>query len=340
MTKKNLAGRTVLNSENDKKIFSEIGSIIKEHDNFLLNAHVDPDGDCVGSMLAIAAVLEAMGKRVGCYIPGTVSEKYKKLSHMKLLLLEEEIKKFEYEVLFVLDTPTHERGGNIVSADKKPIIVNIDHHPTNERFGSVNFIKGNAAATAILVYYFLSYLGKEFITPEIADYLYLGIVMDTGCFKFQNTDAESLFVASKLVEYGASPSDITREYFYMKKFRAVRLLSHVLANLRLFDDGRIAVMELTNSMLEKYQAKIEDTEGFIDYATSIEGVELAVFLREIDPGQVRASLRSLNNMNVASLAERYGGGGHRKAAGLTFHNDLEESRNLVVSGFREMLGAK
>ena len=325
-----------MSSEKDEKIFSEIASLIKIHNKFLLIAHIDPDGDCVGSMLAIAALLETMGKRVGCYIPGIVSEKYKKLPHMKLLLSEEEVKEFKYEVSFVVDTPTLERGGNIVSADKA-IIINIDHHPTNERFGSINFVKDHTAATTILVYYLLSYLDEEFITSEIADYLYLGIVMDTGCFKFQNTDAEALYVASKLVEYGAHASEITREYFYMKKFRSVQLLSHVLANLQLLDNGRIAVMELTNSMLEEYQAKVEDTEGFIDYAMAIEGVELVAFLREIVPGQVRASLRSLNNLNVASFAEKYGGGGHKKAAGLTINHDLEESRNLVIHGFREIL---
>ncbi|MCD6379271.1 bifunctional oligoribonuclease/PAP phosphatase NrnA [bacterium] len=325
-----------MSSDKDEKIFSEIISLIKKHKKFLLIAHVDPDGDCVGSMLAIAALLETMDKRVGCYIPGIVSEKYNALPRMRLLLSQEEVKSYQYDVSFVVDTPTLERGGNIITADDERIIVNIDHHPTNERFGSINFIKDKTAATAILVYYLLSSMDGNVITPEIADYLYMGIVMDTGCFKFQNTDAESLFVASKLVEYGARASEITRKFFYMKKFRSFKVLSRVLANLQLFDNGRIAVMELTNSILEEFQAKVEDTEGFIDYAMAIEGVELVAFLREIEPGQVRASLRSLNHLNVASFAEKHGGGGHNKAAGLTINYDLEKSRDIVISGFREI----
>jgi phosphoesterase RecJ-like protein len=123
----------------------------------------------------------------------------------------------------------------------------------------------------------------------------------------------------------------------MKKFRSFKLLSRVLDNLQLFDYGRIAVLELTNSMVEEFHAKVEDTEGFIDYAMAIEGVELVAFLREIEPGQVRASLRSLNHLDVASFAEKHGGGGHKKAAGLTINYDLEKSRDIVIRGFREIL---
>jgi phosphoesterase RecJ-like protein len=337
MMKRIPAERAALNSEKDKKLFNGIISLIKQHEKFLLVAHVDPDGDCVGSMLAIAALLEGMGKRVGCYIPGVVSEKYKKLPRMKLLLSQEEFNNYQYEVVFVVDTPTLERIGNIVRADDETIIVNIDHHPTNERFGSINFIKDKTAATTILVYHFLSFLDTGIITPEIADYLYLGIMMDTGCFRFQNTDEESLAVASELVGYGARASEIAREFFYMKKFRSLKLLSCVLSNLQLFGDGRIAIMELTKSMLEESQAEVEDTEGFIDYAAAIEGVELVAFLREIVPEGVRVSLRSLNHLNVASFAEKYGGGGHKNAAGLVIDYDMEKSRELIIHGFREML---
>jgi len=324
-------------SDKDIQLFENIRTLINRNKTFLLIAHVDPDGDCVGSMLSFAALLEKMGKEVGCYIPGGVSEKYKKFSRLESILSEEDINRFKFEAVFVLDTPTLERAGGIITHEKDAVIVNIDHHPTNMRFGSINYIKDKTASTTILVYHFLSFAYSESITPEIADYLYLGIVTDTGCFRFQNTDAEALSVASELIGYGARASEITREFFYMKKFRSVKLLSCVLANLQLFEDGKVAVMELTNSMLDEFNAELEDTEGFIDYAGSIEGVELTAFLREINTKRVRASLRSLGDLDVSSLAERYGGGGHKNAAGLTFDHGLERSRELVIDGFRQIL---
>ncbi|MDZ7860897.1 MAG: bifunctional oligoribonuclease/PAP phosphatase NrnA [Candidatus Krumholzibacteriota bacterium] len=324
-------------SYKDMQLFENIRTLINQHKTFILIAHIDPDGDCVGSMLSFAALLENMGKEVGCYIPGGVSGKYKKFPRLESILSEEDVKGFQFEAAFVFDTPTLGRAGDIITPEGDAVIVNIDHHPTNRRFGSINYIKDKTASTTILVYHFLSFTGSESITPEIADYLYLGIVMDTGCFRFQNTDAEALSVASELIKYGARASEITREFFYMKKFRSVKLLSCVLANLQLFEDGKIAVMTLTNSMLDEFNAEAEDTEGFIDYASSIEGVELAAFLREINPERVRASLRSLDDLDVASLAERYGGGGHKNAAGLTLEYDLERSRELIINGFRQIL---
>ncbi len=314
-----------------------IRSVIGKNKRFLVVAHVDPDGDCVGSMLAVARFLESSGKEARCYIPGSIPDNYMKLEGMSLLLTDLELADFDYQAVFAVDTATLDRAGNSFDPEGGIDIVNIDHHPTNDHYGTINVVIDDTAAVAVIIYHLISSFSEDFITPEIAGYLYLGVVMDTGCFKFRNTDAESLYVASRLIEKGARADQIAREFYVKKKYRSVKLLSRVLAGMQLFEHGRIAIMRLTCSMLEECGAKTEDTEGFIDFATAIEDVEVAAFLRELSSDKVKVSLRSVDHYDVASFAESFGGGGHTNAAGVIIEADLERSFKIVLKGLRDML---
>ncbi|MBD3179725.1 MAG: hypothetical protein GF417_09025 [Candidatus Latescibacteria bacterium] len=326
-----------LNECGSETAFRQALSLIREEESFLVAAHVDPDGDCVGSMLAVASFLKNIGKRADCFIPGEVPEKYSEIPGMEERLSEDQVAPEDYDVIFTVDVPTLERVGNIFDPREVKEVINIDHHPTNGRFGSVNIVREDASSTAILVYYLLSGYGDGTITPRIADYLYLGVVMDTGCFRFSNTDAESLEVAARLVRLGARAPEIAREFYHMKSASAVKLLGLVLNRLKFHGEGRIAVMELTSSMLYECGARVEDTEGFIDFGTAIEGVELVAFLREIEPEMTRVSLRSLDDHDVSALAEKYGGGGHTNAAGLMIGLSLDKTEELIRGSLREML---
>lgn len=315
----------------------EARSIIDGNGSFLVVAHVDPDGDCVGSMLAVSRFLEGRGKKARCFIPGSVPDNYMKLRGMDRLVPESVLEEIEYEAVISVDTPTLERAGNIIDPAGGGEILNIDHHPTNEKFGTVNLVVDDSSATAVIVYHLLSSYSDEEITEEIANYLYLGIVMDTGCFRFKNTDSESLRVAAELVDKGARAEEIVREFYIKRKYEAVKLLSLVLGSIELFERGKIAVMKCTMDMLETCGVRMEDTEGFIDFGTAIEGVKLVAFLRETESGQVRASLRSADHYDVASFAETLGGGGHTNAAGLSMESNIDKAKAIVVAGFREML---
>jgi len=319
------------------ELHSRVASLIRAGNSFLVVAHIDPDGDCVGSMLALSAFLRNIGKHADIFIPGDIPEKYSRIQGMEKLIPEDRVEPDRYDVIFTVDVPTLERAGNIFKPGHAGDVINIDHHPTNARFGTVNLVRDDASSTAVLVYHLLSAYGDDVITEEIADYLYLGIIMDTGCFRFSNTDSESLEVASRLVARGARGSEIAREFYHMRSASAVKLLGLVLNRLKFYGDGRIAVMELTSAMLDECGGRVEDTEGFIDFGTAIEGVELVAFLREIEPGKVRVSLRSLDNHDVSALAEIYGGGGHTNAAGLMIEDNLENAHRLITDSLQEML---
>jgi phosphoesterase RecJ-like protein len=319
--------------------FAGVATLIGSHRRFLLLGHVDPDGDCIGSMLAIAAYLRGRGAEVACFTPGDMAGIYLELPLVKLFIREDEISSFGPDMIFALDSPTTARTADLVRRDGVPI-VNVDHHPTNERYGDVNIVDERASATSILVYRFLACVAPDRITPEMADYLYLGVLMDTGGFRFQNTNAEALSMAARFVELGARAYELAHDFIYVKKLSTLRVLARALESLEVHGGGRIAAMHISRDMLDEAEGTMSDTEGFVDYAASIDDVELAALFREVDSREIRVSLRSRNNYNVASLAERFGGGGHRNAAGLTVHDDLATAKLLIVGALGEMLAAR
>jgi phosphoesterase RecJ-like protein len=244
---------------------------------------------------------------------------------------------FEHDCIIAVDCPNTARTEHIARSCENEDVINIDHHPTNEMYGCVNIVDENAAATTVLVYRFFVSQAPERITPDVADCLYLGILMDTGGFRFQNVDSEALRIASELIGLGARAYDLAHEFIYMKKFSTLRLLGLVLGSLRLHIDGRAATMEITSDMLERTGTTLKDSEGFVDYGAALDDVELVALFRETAPGEVRVSLRSRNHHDVSALAERFGGGGHVRAAGLTLETDLASARETIVNGFEELL---
>ena len=326
-----------MRDERFAKEFVAIDALIETHRRFLLLGHVDPDGDCIGSMLALAAFLRGRGKEVACFTPGDMAEIYLELPLMKLFMREGELSSFKPDMIFALDSPTTARTAELVTREDGAPIVNIDHHPTNESYGDINVIDERASAAAILVYRFLACVAPGRITPEMAGYLYLGVLLDTGGFRFQNTNAEALDMAARFVELGASPYELAHEFMYVKKLSTMKLLAHSLESLEVYGGGRIAAMHISQAMLAEAGGAMSDTEGFVDYAASIDDVELAALFRELGEREIRVSLRSRNNHNVASLAERFGGGGHRNAAGLTIHDRLAPAKSLIVGALGEML---
>lgn len=326
-----------MSGERFEREFSEMMALIDRHESVLVTGHIDPDGDCIGSMFAIALMLEEMGKKVICYAPGEISDLFLKLPGASTLAEREEASGFEHDLVIAVDSPNTARTENFARPCENEEVINIDHHPTNEMYGCVNVVDGAAAATTVLVYRFFMSAAPGRITGDVADCLYLGILMDTGGFRFQNVDSEALRIASELIDLGARAYDLAHEYIYVKKFTTLKLLGLVLDSLRLHLDGRAATIEVTSEMLERTGTTLKDSEGFVDYGAAIDDVELIALLRETAPGEVRVSLRSRNHHDVSSLAERFGGGGHVRAAGLTLETDLASARKTIVDGFGELL---
>ncbi len=317
--------------------FEKISSLMDGLESFLIIGHVDPDGDCIGSILAIALFLTARGKKVRCFAPGGLPRIYRKLPGSELFVERDQLNRFDHQMVFSLDAPTTARTDEVIGwADDEKVVV-MDHHPGNERYGDINIVDENAAATAVIVYRFLSTIGEEEISGEIADCLYLGIIMDTGGFRFNNTDPESLRTASVLMEKGARGYELTQKFIHMNTLDGLKLLGSALESLRTFSHGRIAVMQVTREMLEKNDSSFKATEGFVDYINSIEGVEFCALFRQMGDRETRVSFRSMDDLDVSALAMKYGGGGHRRAAGATIQLSLEDSIREVVQSMQELL---
>lgn len=332
-----MTGEGRMSSDGFRREFEKVSALVDRHDSFLILGHIDPDGDCIGSMLALARFLQSKGKEVRCYAPGQIAKNYLRLPAAHLLASEEEIAGFRQDVVFTLDSPTLARTADLIVATDDHLIVNIDHHPTNERYGTIDIVGETTSAAAILVYRLLSVMDPDGINSEIADYLYLGVLMDTGGFRFQNTDAESLSCASELVSLGARPHELAHEFLFMKSFRTLKLLASALQSLELHCGGRLAIMQVTRRMVRESGGSMNDTEGFVDYPASMETIELCALFREIDEHETRVSLRSRSEHDVAALAERYGGGGHRRAAGLTIKDDIAAAISMIIADLSGML---
>ena len=317
--------------------FEQIASLIGSHRRFLVLGHVDPDGDCLGSVLALAQYLVALGKEVACFAPGEIPDVYTKLPAYELFVHETHLQSFGAEVVFSLDVPTMKRTTDFIAPDNGLTVVNIDHHPTNEQYGDINVVDEKAAATAVLMYRLLAAIAPGMITAEMADCLFVGILLDTGGFRFQNTNAEAFATAALLVELGARSNELTHEFIHAKKHSTLKLLSMALESIEIHSKGRVATMELSSEMVRQSGGSLGDTEGFIDYAGAIDGIELCALFREIDPGRVRVSLRARNDHDVAAIAERYGGGGHRSAAGLVIEGDLSTAKSRLAHDLEQLL---
>lgn len=303
--------------------------LIKGSSDFLIVTHIKPEGDAIGSSLALALGLRTMGKRVYLVDRDPVP------SFLKFLpasgLFRTQPPRRICDVLLLLDCSTLERTGfrNGLKANK---IVIVDHHilkadvvPMTQN--ALRYIHPEAASTGVLVYNILKRLGVP-IDKRIATNLYTSILVDTGGFRYSNTEPICLKIASSLVEAGARPWEITKEIYEKVDLKSVRLLSLSLDTLKVKEC--VASMSVTKDMLRSTGTTSEDTEDFVNYPRSIDGVEVAIFFREEDSGFCKVSLRSKSNVNVEKIAGFFGGGGHAAAAGCRVRGSLKAVERIVL----------
>jgi phosphoesterase RecJ-like protein len=318
------------------KVPNKILRLIRDADDFLLVTHVKPEGDAVGSALALALGLRKMGKRV-CLVDRDPVPYFLRFLPASRHFRQRPPRR-SFEVLLLLDCNTLERAGfkQGLRAEKAGVI---DHHIMRKDVseskitpsGQVNYIDPEAAATGILVYKVLRALKVE-IDERIATNLYTAILVDTGGFRYSNTDSESLSIGALLVEAGARPWTITKELYENSRIQSVRLLSLALSTIALKDG--VAWMSVTKDMLDKTGSSSQDTEDFVNYPRGLQGVEVAAFFREEGSGFCKISLRSKGRVNVAKVAEGFGGGGHAAAAGCRLEGSLVNVQKKVLTAVR------
>jgi len=289
--------------------------------NVVLTTHVNPDGDALGSLLGLADVLRRMEKRVFRFLPEQVSQNYRFLPDSDCV--QNSIEKLNQFIvssredigLIVLDCGDKKRLGENWSEllRIRPSIV-IDHHKGNNGFGDFYWIDPDRSSTGEMIFDLVEELNQK-LTLQAAKCLFTAIVTDTGSFRYGSTTSYTFEVARRLIEDGVSPDEIGDALYNNYTVGQIRLMQLVLSSLQMFNNDQIAVIQVTRDMLTKTSTTIEDTENFINMVRAIKSVQVAVFLKEVEKEVVGVSLRAKGGCDVADVAARFGGGGHRNAAG-------------------------
>lgn len=298
--------------------------LLSQAKHIVLTAHIHPDGDALGSLLALYACLSAQGKQVTMLLDDEVPRNFKFLASWDKIESPGSVRETA-DLLVVLDASDLERIGKVREAVAAPVL-NIDHHISNLKFAEYWHIDSQVAATGELVFKLLKEM-QAVITGEMAVALFTAIATDCGFFRYANTSAETLAIAAELVALGAKPH-IIAEYLDTKTRAVVEMLPKVLETLEIIDcpQGQIAALTLNQELLAGLQ---EETEGFINYPRTIEGVEIAIMFKEIAAHNIRVSLRS-KSVDVSQVALTFGGGGHARAAGCTVRESLAQAKALVL----------
>jgi bifunctional oligoribonuclease and PAP phosphatase NrnA len=319
---------------------SEIAAVaeaIRSRDAFLLITHENPDGDALGSILATKLALDALGKDSVMYLHGAAplpaEYRFMELDELRRELPDD----WRERTLVAVDCANESRLGDEPQLlAGVPLVIDIDHHHDNSRFGSVNLVVPDASSTGEVLRDLFAALGIE-LTPEIAEALYIALVTDTGRFQYANTTPKALRLAAELVEAGADVHRIFQWVYETVQFAKLKLLARALERAQIFEGGRVVVSYLLRTDFTDIGAAEAYSEGIIDYLRAVEGAELAALIREpprSDGPTCRVSLRaSTDELDVSAIARKSGGGGHRQAAGFSSEASIEDISDFVRREF-------
>lgn len=304
--------------------------------NIALSCHYDPDGDAVGALLALGLGLKKTGRHVSLFCPSRFSRVYHFLRGHEFINTSLSFNHQAYDMGIVLDCSAFSRIGKLQEYFAKlPLLINIDHHDTNDGFGDFVYVDAAACSTVEIVYDLLKKLGIE-IDYDIAVAIYMGIVADTGSFRFPNTNARAFDISSEMIKLGVKPFDVSEYLFGDYRIGRLKLLNHTLDSLEISPNGKVSIMVVTRDMLRETGTGPEDSKGLISYALHIQDIEAAALIREEGPGFYHVSLRSNNSYDVAAFALRHGGGGHKNAAGFKIQTTLPKLKTVLWNMAAEM----
>jgi len=315
-----------------------IKTAIKRFNKFLISSHINPEGDSVGSQVALASLLKRLGKEVVILNESPVPHI---LQFMKGAenILKEIPRDFNFQAAIILDCPDMSRIGNVSAhiADNKPLI-NIDHHISNENFGKYSWVDADVSSAGEMVFeLFEAFKVKVGYNEAVA--LYTAIMTDTGSFKYTNTSSRTHRIIAQLIDAGVKPYEIFGKIYESRSLQDTNLLAAALQTLKVTDDEKVAWLWVTKEMLKKTKASLEGTEGIIDFARSIEGVEVAILFRETGTeDRMKVSFRSKGSVDVNKLASFFNGGGHITASGCTVLGKMQDVEKRVLDRALRMTG--
>lgn len=302
--------------------------VLRRGDSFLICSHARPDGDSIGSMLAMAMLIEQMGKHADLLSADRIPSVFRELPGADSIHYTTRVHG-SYDAAILLECDGLERAN--IRGLESLFLVNIDHHATGQPFGKVNWIQRDAVSVGELVYRIVKAAGAR-ITPEMATCLYTTVLTDTGGFCYGGTRASTFALAHELALAGADPTKIAQDVYASIATSKLLLLGAALSNLK--REGKLAWLWVTHNDMMRTCAVEEDCEGIVNHAVGIAGVEAAAFLRELPEQQIRLSLRSKGHIDVAAIAARMGGGGHKSAAGATLNGPLPRALERILAELR------
>lgn len=320
----------------------EARAFILERDRFLVVSHVNPDGDAIGSTLAVGHMLQSMGKQVAMVNEGAVPAKFQMLPDCGSILDFGSAVSGDARPLFdgviAVDCADYERIGRVREwfPDSVPLL-NIDHHPTNDAYGTVNVIHPEAAATAQVLYDLVETCGLSW-SKELATCIYTGLLTDTGGFRYSNTTPKVMQIASDMLRHGVNGNVLADQLLEKLTHSHITILRKALSNLIFTPDRRIAWMSVSLDDIREAGADGGDMDGLVNYPRNVEGVEVGMLFKQSAESQYKVSLRSAGLADVAAVAQTFGGGGHVRAAGCTVAGSLEEVVRRVVAEVERALG--
>jgi bifunctional oligoribonuclease and PAP phosphatase NrnA len=308
-------------------MLSQVVELIEAKRKFAITSHVRPDGDSLGSSLGLYWLLKALDKDAEVIMRDPVPHAYQKLPGAKDVRVTPDADA-GYHAVFVIECSDISRPG-LLNLEKQNV-VNIDHHATTALFGSINWIDSTASACGEMIYNLAKALGVR-VTKEIAECVYTALITDTGSFHFSNTTERTFKVASELLRTGVKPAKTAEAVFASYPWSRIQLMGAVLSTARRDATGRVAILRHSLEMQHTAEASDEDADGFVNYPLTVGEVEAVAMLKEFEPGVYKTSLRSKGEVNVAKVAEMFGGGGHRNAAGCTLRGTWEEAEEKIIA---------
>lgn len=318
-------------------ILNKIISLIKEARKIVILPHINADGDATGSSMALALALKKLDKQVTVILEEEAAKVYSFLPDIvKAKVYKGELQNFD--VAIALDTGDLERLGERVEVfNSAPVTINIDHHHTNSEFAFYNYINRGSSATGEIIYQLIKMLGLN-LDNDIATCLYVAISTDTGGFRYSNTTSLTHQITADLINNGVNVAELSQRLFDNTSIQKVKLIGIAIKNLELFENNKVSFITITDEDIKNAGAKDEDCDGIVNLGRNIDSVEVAAMIRQKTNGEIKVNLRSKALVDVASIADMYGGGGHKKAAGCTIENkQIQEVKSLLLKDIKDAL---
>lgn len=314
---------------------------LRRSNDILLVSHVNPDGDAIGSLIAMALSLEKWGKRTTMYNESPIPAVYRFLPGVDRIVRRID-RPASYDAVVILDCSNIERIGKLAAdVHEFSVAINIDHHLSNTRFGDLQHVDTAACSTAEIVYRLVKALGIA-VDRDISTAIYTGILTDTGSFRFANTNRTAFSVCLEMMEHGVDPYSVAQHVYGTYSIGRIKLLNLALDSIEIAENGKLSFMMLTRDMLEETGTQPEDVDGMINYAKSIKDVKVAVLIQERlksnmerDKNNFYVSLRSDGSVDVAALASSFGGGGHHRAAGFCAETTLADLKGGILEWLKK-----